>query len=169
MVDILHQVETYPEKKCSFWSVHANVSHCFSQLNGILGQARNAWWVVCFCQFLWVDRWLNVWLLNCIVGIMLGKENYIRSTDILTWKSKHTWGAKWGKIHLTGWYLIVQVAIVVAMKRSHNSYLLLSWRCGKLIREQELLQLSLQCVFRGQAVDKERLTGKAEEESNLRQ
>ena len=145
--------------------------HIFSvdQFNVVLGQAWNVGWVVCFCQFLWVVRRLNVWLLNCIVGIMLGKENYITSTDILTWKSKHTWGAKWGKIHLTGWYLIVQVAIVVAMKRSHNSYLLLSWRCGKLIREQELLQLSLQCVFRGQAVDKERLTGKAEEESNLRQ
>ena len=65
--------------------------------------------------------------------------------------------------------MIVQVAIVVAMKRSHNSYLLLSWQCGKLIREQELLQLSLQCDFRGEAVGKERQTGKAEEGSNLRQ
>ena len=56
--------------------------------NSVLGQARNAWWVVCFCQFLWVVRRLNVWLLNCIVGIMLGKENYIRSTHILTLNSK---------------------------------------------------------------------------------
>ena len=59
------------------------------QFNSVLGQARNAWWVVCFCQFLWVVRWLNVWLLNCIVGIMLGKENYIKSTHILTLNSKH--------------------------------------------------------------------------------
>ena len=59
------------------------------QFNGVLGQARNGWWVVCFCQFLWVVRWLNVWLLNCIVGIMLGKENYIKSTHILTLNSKH--------------------------------------------------------------------------------
>jgi len=57
--------------------------------------------------------------------------------------------------------LTVQVAILVAMIRSHNSYLLLCWRCGKLTRDQEPLGLSLQCDFRGEVVDKERLTGKA--------
>ena len=65
--------------------------------------------------------------------------------------------------------LDVQVAIVVAMTSSHNSYLLLRWRCGKLTRGQEPLRLSLQCDFRGEVVDKERLTGKAEEGSNLSQ
>ena len=63
----------------------------------------------------------------------------------------------------------MQVAIVVAMTSTHNSYLLLCWRCGKLTREQDLLQVSLQCDFRGEAIDKERQTGKAEEWSNLRQ
>ena len=52
--------------------------------NDVFGKATNAWWVVCFCQFLWVVRWLNVWLLNCqveclelclMVGIMLWKAN----------------------------------------------------------------------------------------------
>ena len=65
--------------------------------------------------------------------------------------------------------LDVQVAIVVAMTSSHNSYLLLRWRCGKLTRDQEPLWLSLQCDFRGEVDDKERLTGKAEEGSNLSQ
>ena len=63
----------------------------------------------------------------------------------------------------------VQVAIVVGMTSSHNSYLLLRWRCGKLAREKEPLGPSLQCDFRGEVVDKERLTGKAEEGSNLSQ
>ena len=57
--------------------------------NGVLGQARNAWWMVGFCQFLWVVRWLNIWLLNSMVGIMLGKENWMRSRHTLTLNSKH--------------------------------------------------------------------------------
>ena len=76
-------------KKCPFWSVHANVSHCFSRsLQFCLWHARNTW-VLYFCQFLWVVRWLNVWLLHCMVGIMLGKENYIKSTRIWSLNSKH--------------------------------------------------------------------------------
>ena len=47
----------------------------------------------------------------------------------------------------------MQVAIVVAMTSSHNSYLLLCWRCGKWL----------------QVVGKEGLTGKAEEGSDLSQ
>ena len=35
--------------------------------------------------------------------------------------------------------LDVQIAIVVAVTSSHNSYLLLCWRCGKLTRDQEPL------------------------------
>ena len=74
-----------------------------------------------------------------------------------------------GTVSLNSLRLTVQVAILVGMKRSHNSYLLLHCRCGKMIREQELLQLALQRNFSREAVDKERLTGKAEEGSNLRQ
>ena len=62
----------------------------------------------------------------------------------------------------------VQVAIVVAMTRSHHSYFLLCWKCGKLKRPKAL-QFSLQCDFRLDVVDKIRLTGKAEEGSNLSQ
>ena len=36
-------------------------------------------------------------------------------------------------------------------------------------KRPKVLQLSLQCDFRGEVVDKERLTGKAEEGSNLSQ
>ena len=44
------------QKKCPFWSVHANVSHCFSRsLQFCLWHARNTW-VLYFCQFLWVVR-----------------------------------------------------------------------------------------------------------------
>ena len=72
--------------------------------NGVLGQARNAWWVVCFCRFLWVARWLNVWLLNCMVGIRLGKENSIRSTYISTLNSKERkiTMATTGKLNMRG-------------------------------------------------------------------
>ena len=79
------------QTKCVPSGMYMPIYHIVSveQFNGVLGQARNAWWVVCFCQFLWVVRWLNVWLLNCIVGIMLGKENCMGSTHILTLNSKH--------------------------------------------------------------------------------
>ena len=148
--------------------------------NGVLGQARNAWWMVGFCQFLWVVRWLNIWLLNSMVGIMVGKENWMRSRHTLTLNSKHrkVTKATIGNLNMKGQMgkdsfnrlrLDVQVAIVVAMTSSHNSYLLLRWRCGKLTRDQEPLWLSLQCDFRGEVDDKERLTGKAEEGSNLSQ
>ena len=55
----------------------------------------------------------------------------------------------------------MQVAIVVAMTSSHNSYLLLHWRCGKLKKNKKALQLSLQCDFKLEGIDKERLTSKA--------
>ena len=79
------------QRKCVSSGVYMPMYHIVSvdQFNGVLGQARNAWLVVWFCQFLCVVRWLNVWLLNCMVEIMLGKENSIRSTHILTLNSKH--------------------------------------------------------------------------------
>ena len=52
----------------------------------------------------------------------------------------------------------MQVAIVVAM--------LETWEMEK---RPKALQLSLQCDFRLEVVGKERLTGNAEEGSNLRQ
>ena len=101
----------------------------------------------------------------------------MRSTHISTLNSKHkkVTKATVGNLNMKGQMgkdsfnrlrLAVQVSIVVTMTISHNSYLLLYWRCGKLTREQESLRFSLQCDFRG-VVDKERLTVKCEEGSNL--
>ena len=79
------------QRKSVPYGVYVPMYHIVSidQFNGVLGQARNAWWVVCFYQFLWVVRWLTVWLLNCMIGIMLGKENSIRSTHISPLNSKY--------------------------------------------------------------------------------
>ena len=85
-----------------------------------------------------------------MVGIMLGKENKMRSTHILTLNSKHRKDTKatignlnmrgqMGKDSFNRLRLDVQIAIVVAVTSSHNSYLLLCWRCGKLTRDQKPL------------------------------
>ena len=71
--------------------VYMQMYHTVSadHFNDVLGQARNAWWVIFFCQFLWIVGWLNVWLLHCIAEIMLGEEKLDEVQLILSLDNKH--------------------------------------------------------------------------------
>ena len=138
--------------------------------NVVLGQARNGW-VACFCQFLWVVRLLNVWLLHCTVGIMLGKENQIKSTHIWSLNSKHR---KVSKATVGNLNMRVQMWTVsfnrlrldctgchsCCYDKQPFQVLLAMLEMWETKKGPTALQFSLQCDFRLEVVDKERLTDK---------
>ena len=69
---------------CPFWVIHANVSLCCTRfLQWCFGASEKYMMGGFFYQFLWVVRCLNVWLLHCMVGVMLGNLDEVHTYVVI--------------------------------------------------------------------------------------
>ena len=111
---------------------------------------------------------------------MLGKENEINSTHVWLLNSKHSKVSKatvgnlnmrgqTGKVSFNRLRLDCTGCHSCCYDKKSSQLLVAMLEMWETEKRPKALQLSLQCDFRLKIVDKERLTGKNVEGSNLRQ